>query len=91
MPLNGPVVLDTLKYRGEVYLYYGLKKRKVFMNKIFVGAMLIASIFIGACGSSSTSEAKDNCTDDPNLPECQQNEEEQQNTEPEEQEPSVLE
>ena len=63
----------------------------VVMNKIFVGAMLVASIFIGACGSSSSSEAKDNCTDDPNLPECQQNEDDQQNTEPEEQEPSVLE
>ena len=61
------------------------------MNKIFVGAMLVASIFIGACGSSSGSEAKDNWTDDPNLPECQQNEGEQQNTEPEEQEPAVLE
>ena len=63
------------------------------MNRIFVGAMLAASIFIGACGSSSSDATSDPCAEDLNLPECQQDndQDDEQNTEPEEQEPAVLE
>ena len=42
------------------------------MKKFIAGSLLLPSLFIGACGGSSSSEAKDTCTDDPNLPECQQ-------------------
>lgn len=44
------------------------------MSKLFVGWMLVFSLFIGACGSSSGSDsdtADDVCTSDPSLPECQ--------------------
>ena len=43
-----------------------------FMKKFIAGSLLLLSLFIGACSSSSSNDAKDNCTDDPNLPECQQ-------------------
>ena len=46
--------------------------RVVFMNKFFVGLLLGISFLIAACGGSSSNEAKDPCTDDPNLPECAQ-------------------
>ena len=54
-----------------------------FMKKFFAGSLLLLSLFIGACSSSSSNDAKDNCTDDPNLPECQQ-ENEGENTPSEE-------
>ena len=58
------------------------------MNKLFVGWLLVLSLLIGACGSSSGSDsdtADDPCTADPSLPECQNdNGGENQPTEPEE-------
>jgi hypothetical protein len=53
------------------------------MRKIIIGSMLVLSVFIGACSSSSSNDAKDTCTEDPNLPECLQGNE-QENTNPEE-------
>ncbi len=43
------------------------------MNKLFVGGLLVFSLFVGACESSSASDetADDVCTSDPSLPECQ--------------------
>ncbi len=58
------------------------------MCKLFLGWLLVLSLFIGACGSSSSGSdvADDPCTADPSLPECQtDNSEENQQTEPEEQ------
>jgi hypothetical protein len=67
-------------------LFFYIASKKVgFMKKFIVGCLLMISFFVGACGSSSSNEAKDPCTDDPNLPECQQ-EGEEETTIPEEEE-----
>ncbi len=65
--------------------------RVVFMNKFFVGLLLGISFLIAACGGSSSNEAKDPCTDDPNLPECAQNEGEKKRPVEEEVEKKVVE
>ena len=41
------------------------------MNKIFMGLLFGLALFIGACGGSSSDTTSDPCTEDPNLPECQ--------------------
>ncbi len=48
------------------------------MNKFFVVGLLWVSLFLAACGGSSDKSTSDPCTEDPNLPECLTNTEEEQ-------------
>ena len=59
------------------------------MNNFFIGCLLGFSLLVAACGGSSDKSTSDPCTEDPNLPKCLTNNEEEQPQE--EEEPTSLE
>ena len=61
------------------------------MNKFLIGLLLGISFLVVACGKSSDKSTSDPCTEDPNLPECAQNEGEKKQPVEEEGEKKVVE